>query len=412
MKPCHSSVFLAIFTISALIQVGTTRDLRNVAEPKTPETCTSLKATGGDDTAAIQKALDSCAKGKAVALSSGVFYSGPLTIPSGVSLLVDSGVTLKAIPYPKLYDVGKNTCGTVDNFGTGCKPFISISEGKSSGIYGTGTIDGQGGETMIGNSINWWGLWNIAKPLGIYQNCPRLIDINNSEDITVYQVTLINSPAYHLMGNRTNGLTAWGVIVNTPHATWNTDGIVANGCQNVTIAYCYVVTETDNIAIWSRDASSKHISVYNNSLIGGRSLSISSANIYEVSDVTFSSMTLKNLFYGIRIFGDKAKGGLVSNINYDNICIINVINPINLDANYYNVAGNRTPQFRDINFNNVRVKTGGTFILNGDSDSYPIQVNMNDVHVPKSSLWSMNHANVIGAWADDDNNMQCGDYGN
>nr|ANJ43577.1 glycoside hydrolase family 28 [Aretaon asperrimus]ANJ43619.1 glycoside hydrolase family 28 [Medauroidea extradentata] len=409
--PTFSS-FLAIFMISSLISTGMASDLRVVTEPKTPQTCTSLNATGKDDTSVIQKALDSCAKGKAVALSSGVFYAGPLTIPSGVNLLVNSGVTLKAIPDPKLYDLGKNTCGTMDGYGTGCQPFIKISDAKSSGIYGQGTIDGQGGETMTGNDMSWWRLAVVANRWGQKQNVPRMIEISNSEDITVYQVTLTNPQSYHLLSIKTNGFTVWGITVNTAFAARNADGIVADGSQNVTIAHCSVFTQSNNIIVKSREGLAKYISVFNNRLYRGQGLIIESGSVYGVSEVTYSNITLEILVYGIYIYGNTEKPALVSNITYDNICMQTVWYPVYLDTGNYQVNATGTPQFTDISFNDVQVKTPGTFYLNGYSNSHPIEITMNDVHVPKGTTWSVDDAKITGDWDEDANTKRCRYNGN
>nr|ANJ43576.1 glycoside hydrolase family 28 [Aretaon asperrimus] len=403
--------FWALFTIAAFAHVATARDLRNVTEPKTPPVCTSLKATSEDDTELIQKALDACAKGKAVALSSGTFYSGPLTIPSGVSLLVDSGVTLKAIPTPKLYDLGGNTCGTVDKSGFGCKPFITIKGATSSGIYGKGTIDGQGGEKMTGTNTTWWKLSRMALNWGLFQNNPRLIQINNSVDITVYQITLTSSPFYHLTTSEVYGFTVWGIFINSSHATRNTDGIDPTGSQNVTIAHCNISTVDDNIAITAMTAPARHISVFNNHLSHGNGMAIGSGIKYGVSDVTFSGITLNSLTYAIYIKSHRASDGLVTNISYDNICISRSRYPICLDMFFDIFVSDRETDYQNISFNNINVATNGTFVFHGISDSNPIRVNMNNVHISKHSEWSVSHANITGAWKDD-SVRRCGFYGN
>ena len=96
----------------AMLQRRTTR---TVVEPKIPPFCATLDAhltsindgtyntlAPADesklDTERIQKAIDSCGKGKAVALqvhgASNAFLSGPLELREGVTLVVDKGATL------------------------------------------------------------------------------------------------------------------------------------------------------------------------------------------------------------------------------------------------------------------------------------------------------------------------------
>nr|ANJ43662.1 glycoside hydrolase family 28 [Sipyloidea sipylus] len=408
----QSFSFLAIGTFFALVHVGTARDLRNVTEPKTPQACAHLKATGEDDTKIIQNALDSCAKGKAVALSYGTFYSGPLTIPSGVSLLVESGVMLKAIPDPKLYDLGENLCGTIDDLGLGCKPFITMHGAKGSGIYGKGTINGQGGSVMTGSNITWWHLARNAVAVRKFQNNPRLIQINNSIDITIYQITLKNPPFYHLTASETNGYTVWGITIQTPTGSLNSDGIDAVGCQNVTIANCNISTGDDNIGLKALTAPGRYMSVLNTHINRGNSMAIGSETNYGVSDALISGMTINGTYNGIYIKSNTFRGGRTSNIVFENICISNVGKPINLDTAYYNMKGNSTPVFQNITLRNVWVQTNGTIVIHGMSNTNPIVLTLDDVHVPKGTKYSVRHANITGKWQEDATGSPCGFAGN
>nr|ANJ43574.1 glycoside hydrolase family 28 [Aretaon asperrimus] len=411
MQRKHSSYLLAFFTSVALMSVGTARDLRDVTEPKIPPSCTTLKASGGDDTETIQKALDSCTKGKAVALSPGVFHSGPLNIPSGVGLVVDTGVTLKAITDPALYDLGAKTCGTVDDVGVGCKAFITMLRVTGSGLYGKGTIDGQGNVTLIGQKKSWWDLSEEALVAGTFQNVPRLIQINNSADITMYQLTLIDSPFYFVTSIETNGFTAWGLTIIAPASARNTDGIDPIGSQNVTIAHCNIRTGDDSVAIKAMTAPSRHISVLNSHFGHGNGMSIGSEVNYGASDVLVSGLTLNGSLKGAHIKSNTYRGGHVVNITYNNVCIVDVKNPIYLEMDYVHLHGNRTPEFRNIAFNNIRVLSTGIFILQGLSDSNPVVVSFNDVHITKGSRWSRHFANVTGTW-EEDASGHCGYAGN
>nr|ANJ43580.1 glycoside hydrolase family 28 [Aretaon asperrimus] len=401
---------LVTFTILAFIQVATSRDLRQVTEPKTPQTCTSLRGDGKLVTEEIQKALNSCAKGKAVALSSGNFVSGPLTIPSGVSLLIDKGVTLTASNDAALYNTETKICGTLNERYDGCKNFITMTGNTGSGIYGQGTIDGQGDKKIAGKDITWWQLTSQAKAAKKNQNNPTLIRINNGVDITLHQITLKNSPYFHVISYGTNGFTVWGITIDTPSNTANTDGIDPGGSQNVTIANCNINTGDDNIAITAFNSPSRYISILNNHLGHGSSMGIGSGTSHGVSDVTVSGMTLINSRFGLYIKSNTQTGGLVSNIVYENICITNSPKPITLDV-YRSTSGSLTPQFTNIVLNNVRAVTRGTVVVRGISSSHPGQVTIKDVHVAKGSKIQVTNAKVTGTWAEDASGT-CGYAGN
>nr|ANJ43652.1 glycoside hydrolase family 28 [Sipyloidea sipylus] len=401
----HSSVVITL--LLAVLQAVVAKDLRTVTEPKIPSACSSLSGTGKDETSTIQKALTSCAKGKALHLASGTFLSGPLTIPSGVSLWVDSGVVLKASTNPNDYDEGKNTCGTLDSSGSGCKPFITIKGATGTGIYGKGTIDGQGGQTMTGKSESWWELARDAQTKKKKQNAPRLIQIDNSKDITLYLITLKNSPNFHVASKSTNGFTAWGVTINTPGTARNTDGIDPMGSQNITIAHCNIATGDDNVAIKAGNAATKHVSILNNKFGVGHGMSIGSEVNYGVSDVTVTTLTLDGTTNGLRIKSDKSRGGLVTGVTYSGVCMHNVKNPIVLDTQYSSASGSHIPTFKGITFSNVKVLTAGTFTFDGISDSNPVEATMSNVHIKSGSKWVTTHAKISGKYETDASGNSC-----
>ncbi|XP_063241090.1 endo-polygalacturonase-like [Bacillus rossius redtenbacheri] len=402
-KPNQFGIF-AIFTILALVHIGHAQDLRKVSEPKTPQTCISLKASGKDDTEIIQKALNSCTKGKAVELASGTFNSGHLTIPSGVSLVVDSGVTLKAIPNPKLYGTG--SCGTVSTHGS-CNPFIAIYGAKGSGIYGKGTIDGQGNQKLTGTSTTWWDLSHIALVEGKNQNNPRLINIRDSEDITIHQITLKNSPLFNIATSNTNGFTAWGVTIEAPASARNTDAIDPTGSQNVTIAHCNISVGDDNVAISSLHGPSRHISILNNHFGSGNGMSIGSGTLYGISDVLVSGLTFVGSLNGVHIKSSSLNGGLVTRITYNNLCVSGVMKPIDLDMRYMNYTGSHVPHYSDITFNHMKVVTKGRFKFHGISSSNEVSATLNDVHITKGSIWDKSYASIKGS-AKEDATGHCG----
>lgn len=143
------------------------QDLRKVVEPTTPAVCQVLQATNQDSTTLIQNALNKCAQGKAVKLTSNktntVFISGPLNIPSNRNLIIDQNVILKATTNAKAFDNGSKTCGTLAKTGNGCNALITFDKVSNSGIYGAGIIDGQGGSKIAGSANTWWNLATQAK---------------------------------------------------------------------------------------------------------------------------------------------------------------------------------------------------------------------------------------------------------
>lgn len=378
-------------------------DTRNVKEPINPSSCIVLKADNKINTNLIQNSINNCAKQKkVVTLRIGDnknfnFNSGPLNIPSNGGLIIEKGVVLSAIPDPALYDNGSNRCGKVDKLGAGCNPFITVNNSTNSGIYGEGIIDGQGNSVLKGSNKTWWNLATEAKERNLSQNVPRLIQIRNSKNFILYKIHLKNSPNFHVAMGNIDGFTAWGVNINTPADARNTDGIDPGSSINVTVTHSYINTGDDNIAIKASSKPSSHISIINNDFGKGHGMSIGSETYGKVNDVLVNNLSLNGTTSGLRIKSDISNGGLVNLITYKNICIKDVQFPIYLDMFYNkNAKGNKVPQFKNIEFESVKVLTPGKFVFNGIKGNN-IQVKFSNVSVKKGSTYVMNNITKTGS---------------
>jgi polygalacturonase len=210
MKAFHPFLSLILLAVPTAAQ-----DTRTVTEPSIPPACTTLKAKIGRagmsiapedeaklDTQRIQAAMDGCSAGHAVVLQRAAeridaFLSGPLTLRRGVTLVVDRGAYLYASRNPRDYDRKPGVCGTIDEDGHGCKALINGDDVADAGVMGDGTIDGRGGETMLGQSITWWNLADRARTGGS-QNNPRLMVLNRCDNFVLYRITLMNSPNFRV----------------------------------------------------------------------------------------------------------------------------------------------------------------------------------------------------------------------
>lgn len=382
-------------------------DSRDVQEPQSSQPiCTTIYPSQKQDSVAttklIQMALNSCPSGKAVRLSGGtvakMFLSGPIQVPSGVFLRIDADVTLAADSNPNLYDLGAGTCGTIDKKGNGCRPFITLKNNLGGGIQGDGVIDGQGGEDIAGKKETWWAMARRAQSIsGGKQNAPRLIQVENSKNITIHGVKIRNSPNFNIVLSHVSGATIWGVIIDTPASARNTDGIDPGASEDITIARCFIRTGDDNIAIKAGAGPSKKISIIDNHLYSGHGMSIGSEVNSGVSDVLVKNMTIDGATSGLRIKSNSSKGGLVSDIEYINVCMRNNRRPIDFDTHYSKgESGDKIPQYKNIQLNNVKSsnETSGTVVLRGYDSEHPIFVNMNSVKFSENTVWSIDFANL------------------
>jgi polygalacturonase len=388
--------FLAIALIALPLYA---QDTRQVLEPRFPASCTvltaRLAAPGGAlaesderkaDTARIQSAIDQCEAGKAVELRAdsgrNIFLAGPLTLKPGVTLLVDSGVALFASRDPRDYDLTSGSCGVVNQQGHGCKTFLTADHAMGAGIMGDGAIDGRGGAKLLGQNVSWWDLAKTAKIMDLSQSVPRLIAIRQSDDFTMYRITLRNSPNFHVGVDQTNGFTAWGVKIQTPKTARNTDGIDPSSSTNVTIAYCEIATGDDDVAIKTgATGPSTHMTIAHNHFYSGHGISIGSGTAGGVSAIRVSDLTLDGAEYGIRIKSDRSRGGLVEDVSYENVCLRDVPNPILITPTYTTFSGDKPPVYRNITLKDVHSATPGWITLFGLDADHKLGATLEDVTV-------------------------------
>jgi hypothetical protein len=392
-----------------------TGDARTVTEPVIPASCTVLQAqqaiANGEptsettfDTTTIQSALTSCASGKAVELttngSNNAFLIAPLTIPAGVTLLVDGGVTVFGSRNPADYQVGTagsggiEACGTVGTAGNGCKALITASS-ANAGIMGYGVIDGRGQDKLLVNgtaaTYSWWDLAGQAQNTsGGAQNNPILVSAN-AANLILYKITFRNSPMFHVKwsGNSTNktGFTAWGVKVITPFSARNSDGIDPSG-ENISILNSSISDGDDMIAVSASSAAS-NITIANDNTYSGHGISIGS---YTQGGLT--NMLVQNIMEmgtasdrnggGLRIKTAQDRGGLVNTVTYQNICMANEASTIYLSPYYNTNSGTAYPTFSNILYRNIQVATEGSVTLQGYANSgatviHPAQIYLDNV---------------------------------
>ncbi|HEX8713721.1 MAG TPA: pectinesterase family protein [Terracidiphilus sp.] len=384
-----ASVFLALALHA--------QDTRTIIEPHIPAACVTLKARIAAphgiipaaeeqslDTARIQNALDTCTPGKAVVLekdgAKDVFLIGPISLRSNVTLVVAANTALVASRDPRLYDLAPGTCGILSQHGHGCKPLITAGNVENSGIMGAGSIDGRGGAKMLGQDITWWQLAHAAKVKDESQSVFALIVLRHDRNFTLYNITLRNSPNFHVSVGQTDGFTAWGVKIMTPGTARNTDGIDPSSSHNVTITHCFIHTGDDDVAVKSgRGGASSNISVMHNHFYTGHGMSIGSGTDGGVDHMLVDDLTIDGADNGIRIKSDPSRGGLVHDITYRNVCIRNVTNPLIFTPHYTTHPGNLLPIYRDILLDNVHILTPGTYTFMGYDANNKLQITLNNV---------------------------------
>ena len=395
---------------------------------------TANPVSSNPDTVRIQAALNSCHPGGVVKLSAtrsyDAFLTGPLTLPSGVKLWVDSRVTLYASRFPADFTaaglVPGDECGNASSTTTGkaCKALITAAAGASgSGVVGLGTIDGRGGSALTGGPkagvMTWWDVALLNKVSGFSQNCPILLDLTQGgSDFTLYRIALLNSAHFHVKIDSYDGFVAWGVQILTPSLAYsvadyacttlpsttvaattpgtcytpdfakNTDGIDPGGSRNVLIAYSYINDGDDNIAVTASNSSncittangfcsSSNTLVAHNHFYYGHGMSIGSGTQGGVTGLFVWDLSIdgedSSNGVGLRIKTSLGAGGNVS-ATYAKVCLRREKQPIVIDP--YNSAPSSTTEFQP-NLHDIRYL--GIHAVDLPGAKYPGLTNWNNV---------------------------------
>lgn len=471
------------------------------------------------------------------------FISGPLTLPSGVTLWIDKGVTLFATRDVMKYNAPGKYCGNTAVPGTiGADGNITAPKGGSSGncralingdnlvnsaVVGDGSLDSRAyaelvttdalypimkvdltcsntyaayantdpalrqapdgtpcdnGGTIVNRkasarNMTWWDLAYLGNMVengrtgAGAQSCFRMMVFNYVKNLTLYRITMNNSANFHMVPLGIDGLTVWGVKLQTPSlaayanpagnqnplytgdkfnkdnvkntdafdpgsassaksvnltiasAATSTDKISFDGfLKNVVFAYNHVSTGDDDIVLkgsnnpgpkdattklptvpgidGNRDvrADRKHgIVIAHNHIYWGHGISIGSETNSGVTNVHVYDNSLVESEEGLRIKSDFARGGKVTNIFYENICIKDAENAL-LFTTYYSTKAlgtsapiQRIPDFHDIHLKNVRIM--------GESKAYLVGFEAGTTTDPATGLPNVQFP--LGMWLTD-----------
>ncbi len=370
-----------------------------------------LGATGDGktfDTAAIQKALDACKEaGGTVEFPAGNYLSQPLKIYSKTTFQLDAGATLWASTNQMDF---MKTPGDWLAKGASFIPFISGKDLADVTFTGAGVIDGNG-------SV-WWGEAEKArqKKSGYTLPRPNLIGIERSKNLRFENITLQNSPKFHLVPSDCDDVVISNVTILAPERAANTDAIDPSGHRYL-ITHCKIDVGDDNIAIKAgkknSDGSfqSEDFNITDCTFLHGHGMSIGSETVGGVRNITLRNCTFENTENGIRIKSDTRRGGVVENIFCDNITMKNVNPAVTLTCVYQgtsagdkktegtqtnSASGGNLPVFHHIRIKNLTAtcpKAAGLIL--GLSESCIENVILENVNITAAKPFSITHAKRV-----------------
>lgn len=222
-------VAACVSSASAIAQTIDVRDFGAVGDGKT------------SDTAAIQKAIDTCGQkgGGAVRLSSGQFVSGTILLTNGVTLELESNATLLGS-----LDIGEYKNPDPFTSGNGAALgycLVGAVGAHHIAITGGGTIDGRGKDLLA------------ARPKGNNAR-PFLVRLVRCSDIIVRDVHLQGPAAWTTHFFQSTNIVADNLKIRSL-GLGNNDGIDIDSCRDVTIRKCEIDSGDDAICLKTTSAN-------------------------------------------------------------------------------------------------------------------------------------------------------------
>lgn len=317
------------------------------------------------DTSAIQKAIDACGAGDRIVLGRGVYLSGPLTLGSGDTFVVEKGAMLKASADHALFQLPG---------GGKPQPLIAARQAHDITLSGEGVIDG--------NGLSWWTAFKAARAVGGDYGRPYMIRLTHIRNLKVSGLTLQNSPMFHLVPEFSSNVLVENLTIRVtaaaPKAAPNTDGIDPSG-RDMIFRNLNIDVGDDNIAIKSGRNDPQHPGEATANLVvrdcvfrHGHGLSIGSETNGGVRNLLAENISFEDTDNAIRVKTNRSRGGPIRDLVYRNIAMKNVGNAI-LITNYYpdipqtdtaKPVTALTPRISGVRIENVKIdgaKTAGGF---------------------------------------------------
>jgi polygalacturonase len=350
-----------------------------------------------DDTIAIQLAIDTCAKDGGIAVASpGTYHVGPLFLRTNLTLELDSGSLLQGTS-----DMGQYVAAASQNGGA-VPSLINATNVNNIKITGSGIIDGAGAP--------WWAAQNAASAAGQPDPFrPLLMDIKNVNGFTMENVTLRNSPKFHVLLESSVNITITGVTITAPSNSPNTDGIDPKTCKHVMISGCNISVGDDNVAVTSAgnpSPTASDVTVTGCTFGAGHGVSIGSYTSGGVGSMTVQHCTFTGTQNGIRIKTARDRGGDIANLVYDDLQMTNVRNAIYFTEYYPDIpmpgtdtaaiVTFTTPSVHDVTISNITATgTRSAGVLIGVPESVVHDINLENVNIQAQNGLTVRNATGI-----------------
>ncbi|KAI5428732.1 polygalacturonase [Lathyrus oleraceus] len=222
-------------------------------------------------------------------------------------------------------------------------------------LSGQGVFDGQGADVWKQGRAAW------KKGSSTSTKISMNLGFNFLNNTIIRDITSKDSKFFHIMVLACNNITFDGVTVTAPAMSPNTDGIHIGKSTDVKILNSNIGTGDDCVSLGD---GSRKVTVQNVNCGPGHGISVGSLGKYTTEDhvagLLVKNCTLKETDNGLRIKTWPSAPGTITitDMNFEDITIIDVLNPIIIDQEYcpYNQCSKENPskiKISKVSFKNV-----------------------------------------------------------
>ncbi len=393
-------------------------DMGDIYEPSIPKKVFNIvdyNAHGNGlekNTNVFEKVIQDCEKagGGRILIPEGIWLTGPIDLKSNMELYLEKGAVLLFSTDLSDYPLVHSSFEGIEQVRS-TSP-INIVDAENVAITGSGIIDGSGGAwrpvkrfKMTNKQWNalkesggivqddgdvWWpspGAMQGAEYIRSLENKPNvkiedylpahdflrpvMVRMVNSKNILLDGPTFQNSAAWNIHPLLCENIIIRNITVRNPWFSQNGDGLDLESTKNVLIYDCNFDVGDDAICIKSgRDAfgrergkASENIIIYNCTVYHGHGgVTTGSEMSGGVNNVWVSDCTFIGTDVGLRFKSIRGRGGVVENMYFRNIQMIDVLfEAILFDLFYENIGlvddipkvDEGTPIFRNIDFDTI-----------------------------------------------------------
>jgi len=238
-----------------------------------------------NDTAAIQAAIDACARsgGGTVWFPGGDYLSGTIRLRSNVTLQLDPGATVWSSREPGDYDKS-------------ARYLVVAQDAENIALVGRGTLRGIG-EADLGRRPADPKAQDLKFRAGI-------LKFSDCKDISIRDVKMLYSDTWTVHLRQCENVVIDGLTILNNYYRTNSDGIDPVSCKNVHISNCHIVAGDDCIVLKSTEKQPCENVVVTNCTLESiaTALKLGTESPGDFRNVHFSNCSIRNSTVGIGLF--------------------------------------------------------------------------------------------------------------